>query len=113
MVMEAIDMIREANSSGSPGRRRTREVDYSFGPPMFAGPLVNNDVITSVVILKAPLPLDGRHRDARQLCHQERSTLDQEFFRPWHEERPVLNLFLIIQLMMMMKREKENLTAGR
>jgi hypothetical protein len=27
MEMEAIDMIREANSSGSPGRRRTREVD--------------------------------------------------------------------------------------
>ena len=25
------------------------EVDYGFGPPTFAGPLVNNDVITSVV----------------------------------------------------------------
>ena len=25
------------------------KVDYGFGPPTFAGPLVNNDVITSVV----------------------------------------------------------------
>ena len=66
------------------------EVDYGFGPPMFAGPLVNNDFIASVVILKAPLPLDGWHKDARQLGKKH----SQEFLRPWHEERPVLNLFL-------------------
>ncbi|XP_072960769.1 acyl transferase 9-like [Typha angustifolia] len=35
------------------------EVDYGWGPPMVAGPLVNNDFIASVVILKAPAPLEG------------------------------------------------------
>lgn len=35
------------------------DVDYGFGKPMFCGPLVNNDFIASVVILKAPAPLDG------------------------------------------------------
>ncbi|KAJ3691934.1 hypothetical protein LUZ60_012284 [Juncus effusus] len=35
------------------------DVDYGFGKPMFLGPLVNNDFIASVVILKSPAPFDG------------------------------------------------------
>jgi Transferase family len=34
-------------------------VDYGFGKPMLCSPLVNNDFIASVVILKAPAPLEG------------------------------------------------------
>ncbi|KAJ4789206.1 HXXXD-type acyl-transferase family protein [Rhynchospora pubera] len=35
------------------------DADYGFGKPMLCSPLVNNDFIASVVILKAPAPLEG------------------------------------------------------
>lgn len=60
------------------------EVDYGFGPPMFAGPLVNNDFIASVVILKAPLPLDG----TRMLASCVTKDHSDEFVRGMKEDLP-------------------------
>ncbi|CAD6344114.1 unnamed protein product [Miscanthus lutarioriparius] len=60
------------------------EVDYGFGPPMFAGPLVNNDFIASVVILKAPLPLDG----TRMLASCVTKEHSEEFARGMKEDLP-------------------------
>uniref|UniRef100_A0ACD5VPS5 Uncharacterized protein n=1 Tax=Avena sativa TaxID=4498 RepID=A0ACD5VPS5_AVESA len=60
------------------------EVDYGFGPPMFAGPLVNNDFIASVVILKAPLPLDG----TRMLASCVTKDHSDEFTRAMKEDLP-------------------------
>ncbi|BAB03362.1 putative taxadien-5-alpha-ol O-acetyltransferase [Oryza sativa Japonica Group] len=60
------------------------EVDYGFGPPKFAGPLVNNDFIASVVILKAPLPLDG----TRMLASCVTKEHSEEFVRGMKEDLP-------------------------
>ncbi|KAL6626888.1 hypothetical protein ACP70R_030614 [Stipagrostis hirtigluma subsp. patula] len=60
------------------------EVDYGFGPPVFAGPLVNNDFIASVVILKAPLPLDG----TRMLASCVTKEHSEEFVRGMKEDLP-------------------------
>ncbi|XP_062232689.1 acyl transferase 10-like [Phragmites australis] len=35
------------------------DVDYGYGTPMAAGPLVNCDLIASVIVMKAPAPLVG------------------------------------------------------
>ena len=35
------------------------DVDYGYGTPMTAGPLVNCDLIASVIVMKAPAPLAG------------------------------------------------------
>nr|CAB3470766.1 unnamed protein product [Digitaria exilis] len=35
------------------------DVDYGYGTPMSAGPLVNCDLIASVIVMRAPAPLDG------------------------------------------------------
>jgi hypothetical protein len=35
------------------------DVDYGYGAPMAAGPLVNCDLIASVIVMKAPAPLVG------------------------------------------------------
>ncbi|XP_062229118.1 acyl transferase 10-like [Phragmites australis] len=35
------------------------DVDYGYGMPMAAGPLVNCDLIASVIVMKAPAPLAG------------------------------------------------------
>ncbi|CAM0910157.1 unnamed protein product [Alopecurus aequalis] len=35
------------------------DVDYGYGTPMTAGPLVNCDLIASVIVVKAPAPLAG------------------------------------------------------
>ncbi|KAL6839511.1 hypothetical protein ACP4OV_030781 [Aristida adscensionis] len=35
------------------------DVDYGYGTPMAAGPLVNCDLIASVIVMKAPAPLTG------------------------------------------------------
>ncbi|TVU03275.1 hypothetical protein EJB05_51191 [Eragrostis curvula] len=58
------------------------EVDYGFGPPVFAGPLVNNDFIASVVFLKAPLPLDG----TRMLASCVTKEHSEEFARGMMED---------------------------
>jgi hypothetical protein len=60
------------------------EVDYGFGPPVFAGPLVNNDFIASVVFLKAPLPLDG----TRMLASCVTKEHSEEFARGMKEDLP-------------------------
>lgn len=60
------------------------EVDYGFGPPIFAGPLVNNDFIASVVFLKAPLPLDG----TRMLASCVTKEHSEEFARGMKEDLP-------------------------
>ena len=60
------------------------EVDYGFGPPVFAGPLVNNDFIASVVILKAPLPLDG----TRMLASCVTKEHSEEFVRGMKADLP-------------------------
>lgn len=53
------------------------DVDYGFGKPMFCGPLVNNDFIASVVVLKAPAPLDGTRMLASCLTKEH----SEEFVR--------------------------------
>ncbi|XP_037409495.1 acyl transferase 9-like [Triticum dicoccoides] len=112
-VMEVIDMIREAKQRMAVeffqfAKEETRQdpfqmsfdyesiyvsdwsklgfsdVDYGFGPPMFAGPLVNNDFIASVVILKAPLPLDG----TRMLASCVTKEHSEEFARGMKEDLP-------------------------
>lgn len=35
------------------------DVDYGYGAPMSAGPLVNCDLIASVIVMRAPAPLAG------------------------------------------------------
>lgn len=35
------------------------DVDYGYGTPMSAGPLVNCDLIASVIVMRAPAPLAG------------------------------------------------------
>ncbi|KAL6838747.1 hypothetical protein ACP4OV_031461 [Aristida adscensionis] len=60
------------------------EVDYGFGPPVFAGPLVNIDLIASVAILRAPLPLDG----TRMLASCVTNEHSQEFVRGMKEDLP-------------------------
>ena len=112
-VMEVIDMIREAKQRMAVeffqfAKEETQQdpfqmtfnyesiyvsdwsklgfsdVDYGFGPPMFAGPLVNNDFIASVVILKAPLPLDG----TRILASCVTKEHAEEFARGMKEDLP-------------------------
>jgi len=53
------------------------DVDYGFGKPMFCGPLVNNDFIASVVVLKAPAPFDGTRMLASCLTKEH----SEEFVR--------------------------------
>ncbi|GJN05582.1 hypothetical protein PR202_ga23224 [Eleusine coracana subsp. coracana] len=80
-IMEVVDMIRQAKDRMALG---FSEVDYGFGPPVFAGPLVNNDFIASVVILKAPLPLDG----TRMLASCVTKEHSEEFVRGMKEDLP-------------------------
>lgn len=53
------------------------DVDYGFGKPMLCSPLVNNDFIASVIVLKAPAPLEG----ARLLASCVTKEHSSEFIR--------------------------------